>query len=447
MRIRLRWAAARARAQATILLVLAVSIILICSQFPSLVHGSAAAETGAAIDLYTNKTPFNGMGANQSSDAFEPQELVVFYALATYNGYPVQQKGVAFEVSGPPNPFINITIIGTGTTDENGTATYSFRIPWPSEIPEDAIFGEWSAIATVSIGDQVAVDSLTFRVGWIIQITAIATLNSLLQPQSVFAPENPIVFNLTVENIAMTPKYATITIDVQDAGHHPIVHIEVEDMLFQPGRNNLRAASQIPISADIGLANVSAAPFTAPPESGGELYSPAIYTTFQIAAVDIAVTDIKLSSTSVFVGDTLGIDVTVVNESNESAAFDLSTYYNSSVIETRHGIEVEPFAQETFAFTWNTTQANPGFYQISASAPLPKDPTPWDNTLVDGTVQVKAVMPPPHFPTSQWLVFSIIVGLAVVAGLIMLFLIVCLDRTSRRKRPRPTYTVIVRPHI
>jgi hypothetical protein len=400
------------------------------------VHGSADTQTGAGIYLYT------------SSSTFGPQELVVLYALATYNGFPVQQKEVGFEVSGPPNPFQNITIVGTGITDENGTATYSFRIPWPSENPEDIVFGEWTVIATVSIAQQVAVDTLTFRVGWIIQITEIATLNSLLQPQSVFTLGEAIVFNLTVENIATTEESATITIDVEDSAQHPIIHIELKDLLFQPGSNYVQAASQVPISADTGLANVSAAPFTAPPESGGILYSPATYTTFQIvvAVADIAVTSINLSSTALFVGDMLGINVTVVDTSSEPATFNVSTYYNSTVIETLYGVELAPFAQETFAFFWNTTLVKPGFYQISASAPLPGDPTPWDNTLVDGTVQVKAVVPPPYFPTFE-LVFWIIVGFGVIAGLIMLFLIFCLDRVRRRKRPRPTYTVIVHPHI
>ncbi len=401
-------------------------------------HASGDAQTGAVINLYT------------SSSTFEPQDLVVLYALVTYNGYPVQQKDVAFEINGPSNPFENITIIGAGTTDENGTATYSFRLPWPSEIPEDAIFGNWSVIATVSIAEVVAMDHLTFRVGWIIQITEIATLNSLLQPQSVFELGNPIVFNLTVENIATTAEYATITIDVQDSEQHPIIHIELNGLLFQPGTNYVQATSQIPISADIGLANVSAAPFTAPPESGGTLYSPAAYTVFQIAQIamaDIAVTNIMLSSTAVFVGDTLGINVTVLNTSNVSATFNVSTYYNSTLIETLYGVELAPFAQDTFVFSWNTTLVKPGFYQISASAPLPGDPTPWDNTLVDGTVQVKAVVPPPIFPTPELLVFVVIVGLAVVAGLIMLFLLFFLDRPRRRKRPRPTYTVVVRPHI
>jgi hypothetical protein len=432
----------------TFFLALALSIILISSLFPSLAHGSADSQTGAAIDLYTEKTPFNGMGANESSDAFEPQELVVLHALATYNGYPVQQKDVAFQVNGPPNPFQNITIFGSGRTGETGLTTFSFRMPWPSENAESIVFGEWTAIAVVSIAGQDAVDTLTFRVGWIIRITEIATLNSLLEPQSVFTRENQIVFNLTVENIALTAKSATITIDVQDSKQHPIIHVQMDGMVFQPGRNNVKAHSQIPISADSGLANVSAAPFTAPPESGGRLYSPAVYTTFQITEKDIAITNIKLSSTAVFIGDTLGIDVTVVNQGNESATFDLSIYYNSSLIETLHGVELAPFAQDTFAFAWNTSIVNPGSYQISASAPLPGDPTPLDNYYVDGIVEVKTGVTPPYFPAIGWLVFWIIAVLAVVAALIMLFLIFALDRVRRRrKRPRPTYTVIAHPHI
>jgi hypothetical protein len=436
----------------TFVLAMALSVILISSLFPSLGHGSVIEQTGAVIDLYTEKTPCNGRGANQSSGPFEPQELVVLHALATYNGGPVCSMMVAFQVNGPPNPFQNITAVGAGRTDETGTTTYSFRIPSPCAHAEDIVFGEWTAIATVNIADRVAVDTLTFRVGWIIRITEIAILNFQLQPQSAFVPGDPIVFNLTVENIACTAKSATIKIDVQDSGQHPIIHVQMENMLFQPGKNTVQATSQIPVSAEGGLANVSAAPFTAPPESGGTLYSPAIYTTFQIIvkpARDIAITDVKLSSNVVFVGEMLGISVAVVNEGNESATFDLSTYYNSSVIETRHGVELAPFARDTFAFTWNTSFVNPGFYEISADAPLPGDPTPWDNSLVDGIVEVRtSISPPPYFPRLSWLVFSIIVVLGVVAGLILLFLIFCLDRVRRRKkRARPTYTIIAHPHI
>lgn len=170
--------------------------------------------------------------------------------------------------------------------------------------------------------------------------------------------------------------------------------------------------------------------------------------TLQAFIDDIAITSIKLSSNSVFIGETIGINVIVTNNGTESETFELNVYDNSSLMETRQVIELAPSAQETLVFTWNTSSVSPGFYQISADTPLPGDPTPWDNSLVDGIVQVKTAVPSPYFPTFEWLVFSIIVGLAVVAGLIMLFLIFCLDRIRRRKkRPRPTYTVIVRPHI
>ena len=164
---------------------------------------------------------------------------------------------------------------------------------------------------------------------------------------------------------------------------------------------------------------------------------------------DIAIIDIKLSSNSVFIGDTLGINVTVINYGNESETFDLSIYHNSSLIETRQVVELAPLARETLVFAWNTSSVSPGFYRISADAPLPGDPTPWDNSLVDGIVEVKSrVQPPPLFPTLNMLVFSIMVAMAVVAGLIFMFLILCLDRIRRRrKRPRSTYTVIAHPHI
>jgi hypothetical protein len=164
---------------------------------------------------------------------------------------------------------------------------------------------------------------------------------------------------------------------------------------------------------------------------------------------DIGIANIQLSNTTIFVGETLGINVTVFNNGNEPETFELSVYYNSSLIETRQVANLAPSTQATLAFKWNTSSVSLGFYQISADAPLPGDPTPWDNSLVDGIVQVEAaVPPPPYFPTLEWLVFLIVVGLAVVTGLIMLFLIFCLDRIRRRrKRRRPTYTVIVRPHI
>jgi hypothetical protein len=267
-----------------------------------------------------------------------------------------------------------------------------------------------------------------------------------------------IVFNLTLENIALTNETCTIKVDVEDAAQYSIIQLELTNLTLAPGKDYvLTPDREIPITAAIGLATVSAAPYTAPIESGGVLYSPAISTTFEIALVqvpDIAVTNIKLSSASVFIGQTVQINVTIANTGTEAVGFNVSTYYNSTfLIETIPVSVLEPASQVTLTFTWNTASVTEGQYKISASAPLPGDPTPRDNTLVDGVVQVKTkppYHPLPPFPLPLallwWLILMFIV--VVIASLILLLLLFWLRRRRRRKKPpNHVYAVVVHLHI
>jgi parallel beta-helix repeat protein len=339
---------------------------------------------GAVIDLFDNATP-SGKGINQTSGGFAPQQLVILYANVTSNGTAVENKSVAFQVSDPNG---NIIFSGSNSTDANGIATVGFRLA------TNATFGTWTAIASVDVAQVVVKDTLTFRVGWIIIITNITTLDSELMPQAIFYRQDLIVFNLTVENTALTNEPCTITIDVEDAAQYSIIDLELINLTLTPGENYvLSNSSEIPITAAIGLATVSAAPYTAPIEDGGILYSPAISTTFEIEAVqvpDIGISNITLSSNSVFIGETLRINVTVFNNGTEVVAFNVSVYYNNSfLIETIPVSILEPTNQVTLTFTWNTTSVTEGYYQIMARAPLPGDPSPSDNTRVDGIVQVK----------------------------------------------------------
>lgn len=242
----------------------------------------SSSDIARKIDVFTQKMTFNGKGMNQSSDSFQPQELVILYALVTYNEVPLANMLVAFQVNNPANAFQNVTVVGVSSTNQSGIAQFSFRIPWPSENAEQPIFGEWFAIATVDIAEQVAVDTLTFQVGWIIKITNITTLNAELEPQTKYLRGDMIAFNLTIENIALTLKSATIIIDAQDAASYPILHTEMDNLVFQPGENHVCAPSQIPTTAAIGEATISAVAFTAPPKIGGIPYSPAALSTFEI---------------------------------------------------------------------------------------------------------------------------------------------------------------------
>jgi hypothetical protein len=234
---------------------------------------------------------------------------------------------------------------------------------------------------------------MTFQVGWIIQITELTTLTAQLKPQSIFSRLDLIVFNMTVQNIALTDKWAVIKVDVEDSRKNPIIHIQMQEFLFPPGKSNVQTSSQIPIFAEVGLSNVSAVPLTGPPENGGRPYSPAIFAAFTVAGKDIAVTGISLSSSSVFQGEAIGIAVTVLNKGNQSETFNLTIYYDSVEIETRNITELAPFVEETINFTWNTESTETGSYTISASAPLSGDANPSDNTFVDGTVEIKGGKP------------------------------------------------------
>jgi hypothetical protein len=421
-------------ARKTIPVVMILLIILVGSMLLYNGPASVRANSGAVIDVFDNATP-SGIGINESSGPFAPQQLVILYANVTYNGAPVENKLVAFEVTDPTG---NIIFSGSNATDANGIATVRFRLA------TNATFGTWTVIASVDVAQVAVHDYLWFRVGWIIMITNITTLNAELKPQTVFHRQDVIVFNLTLENIALTNKTCTIEVDVEDAAQYSIIQLELTDLTLASGKNYVLTPSrEIPITAAIGLATVSAAPYTASIESGGVLYSPAISTTFEIALVqvpDIAVTNIRLSSTSVFIGQTVQINVTIANTGTEVVAFNVSTFYNNSLIETIPVSILEPASHVPLTFMWNTTSVAEGYYQISASAPLPGDPTPWDNTLVDGFVQVKTKPPYPPLPFPLlWLIVFMFIA-AIIAALLAFFL---LWRRRKKKPKRYLYTAIM----
>ena len=266
------------------LAVIPILIIFFAVFPPAVVDLGFAVNEGGRIDLFTNKVPFDGRGLNRQSDAFQPQELVELYARVTYNNAPIANWFVAFQVLDPLNRTVAVC---TNSTDDDGIATFSFRIPWPSVDAELAVFGNWMAVATVNIAGKVFMDTLTFQVGWILQVTGIKILNVELNPQMDFLPGETIVFNLTVKNIALTDKAAVIIIDAFDFANYPMAHIIYKDtlMVFQPGESFIKVVSQVPKTAIVGKATVSAVAYTALPEYGGVPYSPPCSSHFNVVTL------------------------------------------------------------------------------------------------------------------------------------------------------------------
>jgi hypothetical protein len=358
------------------------------------VKGETTLTSNGSIDLYTQKEPFNGRGTGQPSDAFAPQELVILYAYVTYNLYPEQNKIVAFQMIGPPNPIYNFSIVMSSQTNANGIAQISFRIPWPDENAETQIFGTWTAIATVDIAEQAVMDTLTFQVGWIVELLRVETVDVNSVSRTSFTKGERVCFKLTVRNIAMTDKVATLIIDAYDNSSVPLGQLLVEDVRMSPGVNVFFIEDLlIPTWACLGVSLVVVNAYTELPSVYGKPWCPQASTTFLITKLivhDVAVVSVVPSATKVFPCDVVYITVIVKNEGDKAETFNVTAYYNETVIDTKIVADLPSGVETTLMFAWSTCVPI-GNYTISAVASIILGETDIkDNTFIDGVVQVIA---------------------------------------------------------
>jgi len=235
---------------------------------------------GPYIDVYTQKEPYSGRGPRAPSDAFAPQEEVILYAYVSYSCEPEQNKPVVFIIF---NPKGEIIVERTAFTNSVGIANTTFRIPWPCEDPEETIFGTWKVLARISILNQTAEDTLTFQVGWIIEVVEVETVNATGMAKNIFTRGEQIYFNLTVKNIAFVSKTATFTIVIYDERSVPIGHATLHSWVIQSGSSQFFIVdSRIPKWAYLGIASVYANAYTNLPQLCGVPYCPEITSTFLI---------------------------------------------------------------------------------------------------------------------------------------------------------------------
>jgi len=238
--------------------------------------------TGGKIDLFTQKEPYSGKGPNVPSDAFGLGEEVQIYALATYNEYPVQSLLVAFQILGPPNPVENISFYRVAFTDDMGVATISFRISHLNE----TTFGEWTAIGNTKIDDLTFTDTVSFKVGWIIEIVSLKTINENHTEQEEFTRGSYVGIELVLRNIAMTEKKTSLTVTLYDCLGTFVNATELSDFAVQPNGTLVYTYFflSLPKSAYVGRATVYACAYTAFPRSNGVPYCPEVSKYFLITS-------------------------------------------------------------------------------------------------------------------------------------------------------------------
>ena len=357
--------------------------------------------TGGKIDLFTQKEPYSGKGLNTPSDAFAPGEVVILYALVTYNEKPLQRLIVTFRVQSP----INETFSLSSKTNASGIATINFTIPQKC-MNTSEVFGEWHALANVLINDEIFQDTLVFKVDWIIKLLSVRTIDENLTSRTYFGIEGDVGLEITLRNIAMTTRNATLAIVIQDELNVPINSLIINNFEAQPNGKILflYCKLHIPKWAHIGNARAYVSALTAQINESGVAYCPAVSTDFfiipyeplNITYHDVAVVKASPSLKSVEKGQLVNISAVVRNEGTEKESFNVSAYCGDKFIGTLNVTELPPYTQTSLIFVLNTSLFDPGNYTITISIPrLMDEADVTDNTLVDGVVEVKAKPTPP----------------------------------------------------
>ena len=356
-----------------------------------IVHGG-----NGKIDLFTQKEPFSGKGLNMPSDAFAPGEIVFLYALVEYNGYPRQNLLVTFSIKSPNGTSFSFTAI----TNTSGIASMSFTIPQKCPPHENETFGEWFVRACVVIGDTFLQDTLTFKVGWLVELLGVRTIDRNMAPRDSFGITGDVGLEISLKNIAMTEKKVTLTAVIQDELNVPVNSLAISDIEIQPNEKTvyLYTKLSIPKWAVVGKAIVYVSAFTKLPSQNGVAYCPSISTEFFITPYnplrlefrDIAIIKVTSSATSVKIGEPIHVSVKVRNEGTLTESFNVSLLMDNQVIDTLNVLNLAPYSSTTLNFTIDTRDLVPKSYLISvAIPPLLNEADTTDNILADGYIEVR----------------------------------------------------------
>ena len=390
---------------------------------------------GRMIDLFTQKEPYSGKGINKSSDAFAPQSEVILYANVTYRGDPVQNKQVSFEVT-PPNPIPGypLWIPRAPLTNASGIANMSFRIPHPThDLPEDVIFGTWYATASVTIGDEKVVDTLTFRVGRIVEILSIETIDQDLKPKTHFAKGTCVGAKLHLRNIAMTSRIVDLVVTAYDNSSFSFDSIVWNEFTVEPGETYIYAYCFLNISEHVTIGDAKLIATAYNPQ----LEIPEAFARFVITSRNVAVINVVTSSVDVISGQIVNIMVTVKNNGGEVETFPVSVYYGPFLVQSLFVESLSPNQNRTLSFVWNTTYVPAESYTISGVAGVvPGETETGDNTYVDGSVTVRV---PRIFMFPRELS---IVALLVAAVLALFAMILLLTRRKKKNNPEPAMLTV-----
>lgn len=227
-------------------------------------------------------------------------------------------------------------------------------------IPKWAYVGVATAYVFVAVeGSPVDSKSTEFYIG---PVDLIPPVIHLLSPENVTYETEPVPLVFTVDERTAWMAYYSLN---------------NQENVTIPGNTTLT-----------GLANGSYRIIVYANDTSGNVGFSEVYFTI-LFIHDVAIIDLERSSAWVYTERVVNITVFVQNKGTATETFNVTTYVNTTAIETLTVTNLPPSNQATLVFTWNTAGFAKGKYAIKAIAdPVPDETNTTDNTLTDGWVSV-----------------------------------------------------------
>ena len=137
---------------------------------------------------------------------------------------------------------------------------------------------------------------------------------------------------------------------------------------------------------------------------------------------DIAVTDVDVPKTEVTVGESVSIDVTVLNEGASTETFNVVALYDDNEIGEETVTALESGTEKTVNFVWDTSEVAEDTYSITAKTEgVEDDGNLANNVKFGGNVEVKVAA---GFPI-EYIIVAVVAVVVIAIGIFAY---------SRRKR-------------
>lgn len=127
---------------------------------------------------------------------------------------------------------------------------------------------------------------------------------------------------------------------------------------------------------------------------------------------DIRVTRLTPMPVKVTVGQSINVNVTVLNAGAFNETFDVTLSYADTIIETKQDVALSPGEKKALLFTWTTNDVPPGTYTLKAEASVVEGETKKTNNVF--TYSSVVIEPLPTSNLYLYVAGGILVAVAIV---------------------------------